>query len=116
MKIGGIDIRGVAQRVLAESRDASAYVQRVLEMRPLDREVLRVVIAGQPLYAEETRRRLALAVGLEGDALTNRQVQVAVDRLVAEQIIYPAERGTYLIEDEQLAEWIKSSPDELGLG
>jgi uncharacterized protein len=116
MKIGGIDIRGAAQRVLAESRDASGYAQRVLEMRPLDREVLRVVIAGQPLYAEETRRRLALAVGLEGDALTNRQVQVAVDRLVAEQIIYPADRGAYLIEDEQLAEWIKSSPDELGLG
>lgn len=116
MKIGGTDIGGVAQRVLAESRDASGYVQRLLDLRPLDREVLRAVIARKPLYADDTRRQLALAVGLEGEALSNRQVQVAVDRLVAEQIIYPAERGVYLIEDDQLAEWLKSSPDELGFG
>lgn len=115
MKIGGTDIGAVAQRVLAESRDASGYVQRLLDLRPLDREVLRAVIARLPLYADETRRQLALAVGLDGEALTSRQVQVAVERLVAEQIVYPAGRGVYQIEDDQLAEWLRDSPDQLGL-
>jgi hypothetical protein len=96
--------------VLLESRDASGYVQRLMDMRPLDREVMRAVIARLPLYTEETRRQLALAVGIEGEALTTRQVQIAVERLVAEQIIYQAGRGVYEIEDDQLAEWLRAAP------
>jgi uncharacterized protein YukE len=114
MKMGGTDIAAVAQRVLAESRDASGYLQRLLEMRPLDREVLRAVLARVPLYTEATRRRLAQTVGIDGEPLTTRQVQVAVERLLSEQIIYQAERGVYEIEDHQLAEWLAASPDLIG--
>ena len=116
MKIGGTDIIAIAQQVLAESRDASGYVQRLMEMRPLDREVMRAVIERAPLYTDDTRRRLALAVGIEGEPLTTRQVQIAVERLVTEQIIYQAGRGVYEIEDDQLAEWLRSAPDLIGNG
>ena len=116
MKIGGIDIIAVAQQVLAESRDASGYVQRLMEMRPLDREVMRAVIERLPLYTDDTRRRLALAVGIEEEPLTTRQVQIAVERLVNEQIIYQAGRGVYEIEDDQLAEWLRASPELIGNG
>jgi hypothetical protein len=110
MKTGGTGLMDIAQQVLLESRDASGYVQRLMDMRPLDREVMRAVIARLPLYTEETRRQLALAVGIEGEALTTRQVQIAVERLVAEQIIYQAGRGVYEIEDDQLAEWLRAAP------
>jgi len=110
MKIGGTDIGSIAERVLAESRDASGYVQRLMEMRPLDREVLRAVTERVPLYTEQSRRRFALAVGIDGEPLTTRQVQIAVERLRAEQIIYQAERGVYEIEDDQLAEWLRAAP------
>ncbi|MBC7684988.1 MAG: hypothetical protein H7176_07135 [Bdellovibrionales bacterium] len=116
MKIGGTDIIAIAQQVLAESRDASGYVQRLMEMRPLDREVMRAVIERLPLYTDDTRRRLALAVGIEGEPLTTRQVQIAVERLVTEQIIYQAGRGVYEIEDDQLAEWLRAAPDLIGNG
>ena len=114
MKIGGTDIIAIAQQVLAESRDASGYVQRLMEMRPLDREVMRAVIERAALYTDETRRKLALAVGIEGEPLTTRQVQIAVERLVTEQIIYQAGRGVYEIEDDQLAEWLRSAPGLIG--
>lgn len=115
MKIGGTDIMAIAEQVLAESRDASGYVQRLMELRPLDREVMRAVIERLPLYTEETRTRLALAVGVDGE-LTTRQVQIAVERLVAEQIIYQAGRGVYEIEDDQLADWLRASPGLIGNG
>lgn len=114
MKQGGTAIMDIAQQVLLESRDASGYVQRLMEMRPLDREVMRAVIARLPLYTDDTRRRLALAVGIGGEPLTTRQVQIAVERLVAEQIIYQAGRGVYQIEDDQLAEWLRASPALIG--
>jgi hypothetical protein len=114
MKTGGTALLQVAQQVLLESRDASGYVQRLMDMRPLDREVMRAVIARLPLYTDETRRRLALAVGIEGEPLTTRQVQIAVERLVAEQIIYQAGRGSYEIEDDQLAEWLRAAPALIG--
>ena len=110
MKRGGTDIGTVAQHVLAESRDASGYVQRLLDMRPLDRAVLRAILGRVPLYGEDTRRGLAEAVGIEGEPLTTRQVQAAVERLVAEQIIFQAQRGVYEIEDEQLAQWLAAAP------
>lgn len=110
MKIGGTNILAVADQVLIESRDASGYIQRLIDMRPLDREVMRAVTERVPLYTEETRRRLARAVGIEGEPLTTRQVQIAVDRLVSEQIIYQAGRGVYEIEDDQLAAWLRASP------
>jgi hypothetical protein len=116
MKQGGTGIMQIAQQVLLESRDASGYVQRLMEMRPLDREVMRAVIARLPLYTEETRRQLALAVGIEGEPLTTRQVQIAVERLVAEQIIFQAGRGVYEIEDDQLAEWLRAAPGLIGHG
>jgi hypothetical protein len=114
MKTGGTGIMDIAQQVLLESRDASGYVQRLMDMRPLDREVMRAVIGRLPLYTEETRRQLALAVGIEGEPLTTRQVQIAVERLVAEQIIYQAGRGVYEIEDDQLAEWLRAAPGLIG--
>jgi uncharacterized protein len=115
MKMGGTDILSVAQRVLAESRDASGYAQRLMEMRPLDREVIRAIVARTALYTEETRSKLARAVGIDGEPLTARQVQVAVERLLAEQIIYQADRGVYEIEDHQLAEWLQDAPELVGL-
>ena len=116
MKSGGVDIERVARVVLAESRDASGYAQRLQQMRPLDREVIRAVVARTPLYTEATRRALAQAIGIDGEPLSARQVQVAVERLIAEQIIYQAERGVYQIEDDQLAEWLQSTPDVIGTG
>jgi hypothetical protein len=114
LKLGGTDIGGVARRVLDESRDASGYVQRLMDIRPLDREVLRAILARVPLYADSTRRRLAQAVGIEGEPLTTRQVQIAVERLLAEQIIFQAQRGVYQIEDDQLAQWLAAAPGLIG--
>lgn len=116
MKLGGVDIMQVARQVLTESRDASGYIQRLLQMRPLDREVIRAVIESVPLYTEETRLRLARSIGIEDEPLTARQVQIAIDRLLAEQIIFPAERGVYEIEDQQLAQWLVSTPGLTGHG
>ena len=77
---------------------------------------MRAVIERLPLYTDDTRRRLALAVGIEEEPLTTRQVQIAVERLVNEQIIYQAGRGVYEIEDDQLAEWLRASPELIGNG
>jgi hypothetical protein len=87
-----------------------------MEMRPLDREVIRVIVARAPLYTDETRTRLALAIGLGGEPLSARQVQVAVERLLAEQIIYQVGRGVYEIEDHQLGEWLLAAPQMMGAG
>lgn len=81
MKLGGMDIMNVAHQVLTESRDAAGYLQRLMQMRPLDREVIRAVIQRAPLYAEETRLRFARSIGIEGETRTARQVQIAIDRL-----------------------------------
>jgi hypothetical protein len=106
MKAGGVDIEDVARHVLDESRQASGYAQRLMDMRPLDRAVLRAVVAQMPLYSEESRSQFSAAIGIEGEPLSARQVQVAVDRLLAEQMIYQSGRGRYEIEDHQLAEWL----------
>lgn len=111
MKAGGTDIVTVARHVLTESRNASGYAERFLQMRALDREVLRAILEGVPLYADATRARMALAVGVEQDGISARQVQIAVDRLTAGQIIYQSARGVYEIEDEQLAAWLRGFPD-----
>lgn len=116
MKMGGTDIRGVAQHVLAEARAASGYAERLRHMRALDREVIRAVVHRAPLYNADTRTRISHAIGIEGEPLTARQVQVAVDRLLAEQIIYQQARGVYEIEDHQLAEWLLAAPDIIDQG
>ena len=110
MKTGGVDIDRVAQHVLEETQEASGYARRLQAMRPLDRAVLRAVVARMPLYADDSRSKFAAAIGVEGEPLSARQVQVAVDRLLAEQIIYQTGRGQYAIEDHQLAEWLLASP------
>lgn len=111
MKAGGVDIEDMAAHVLAESRQASGYAQRLAEMRPLDRSVLRAILKNTSLYSEDSRNMLSAEIGLEGEPLSTRQVQVAVDRLLAEQIIYQSGRGHYQIEDHQLAEWLLAIPD-----
>jgi hypothetical protein len=78
--------------------------------------VIRVIVARAPLYSDDTRSRLALAIGLEGEPLSARQVQVAVERLLAEQIIYQVSRGVYEIEDHQLGEWLLAAPQMMGGG
>jgi hypothetical protein len=114
MKFGGVDIMNIAQQVLTESRDAAGYVQRLMQMRPLDREVIGAVIERVPLYTEETRLRMARAIGIDGEPLTARQVQIAVERLLSEQIVFQAERGAYEIEDEQLAQWLLATSGSAG--
>lgn len=37
-------------------------------------------------------------------------MRIAVDRPLAERIIFPAERGVDQIEDQQLAQWLASTP------
>jgi hypothetical protein len=111
MKAGGVDIAGVTQQVLEESRKAAGYVQRLADMRPLDRAVLNAVVMNLPLYSDESRSKMSSEIGIEGEPLSARQVQVAVERLLADQIIYQSGRGRYDIEDQQLAEWLLvSSP------
>jgi hypothetical protein len=110
MKAGGVNIAEVAQQVLKESRLASGYAQRLREMRPLDRAVLRAIAERLPLYADESRGKFSSEIGLEGETLSARQVQVALQRLIAEQLIYQTGRGQYEIEDHQLAEWLLAVP------
>jgi hypothetical protein len=114
MKAGGVDIAEVARRVLEESRLASGYAQRLLEMRPLDRAVLRAVAERLPLYADESRSKFSSEIGIEGESLSARQVQVALERLLAEQLIYQVGRGQYEIEDHQLAEWLLAVREDYG--
>jgi hypothetical protein len=116
MKTGGVDIAGVAQHVLEESREASGYIQLLASMRRLDREVIRAIVCGTSLYTDEARSRFAAAIGVEGEPLSARQVQVAVDRLLSEQIIFQSGRGQYEIEDHQLAEWLRSSAGVMAPG
>ncbi len=75
-------------------------------MRPLDRVVLNAVLKNLPLYSDESRSKFSSEIGIEGEPLTARQIQVAVERLLSEQIIYQSGRGQYEIEDHQLAEWL----------
>lgn len=106
MKTGGVDIDYVARHVLDESREAAGYAQRLEAMRPLDSEVLRAVAARMSLYSDESRSKFSAAIGVEGEPLSARQVQVAVDRLLADQVIYQIGRGLYEVEDHQFAEWL----------
>jgi len=111
MKSGGIDIEDVARHVLEESHQASGYVQRLAAMRPLDRVVLRAVLKNLPLYSDESRSKFSTEIGIDGEPLSARQVQVAVERLLAEQVIFQSGRGRYEIEDHQLAEWLLTQYD-----
>src|ERR1700674_2952041 len=111
MKLGGTDIGELTRQVVRDSRDNSGYKERLLAMRLLDREVIMTVLRKQPLYADETRKRIGSALGLE--ELTPGQIQVAVERLVAEQIIHSRDRGEYQIEDPQLESWLSEHGEEL---
>jgi hypothetical protein len=105
MKSGGVDIETAALHVMEQARKTSGYAQRFASMRPLDREVMRAIVARMPLYTTQSRSTLAAAIGIDGK-LSARQVQVAVNRLLSEQLIYQRGRGVYEIEDPQLAEWL----------
>ncbi|NVM76652.1 hypothetical protein FHW83_002453 [Duganella sp. SG902] len=106
MKSGDTDIEEVARHVQVESHQAAGYAPRLAAMRPLDRVVLNAVLKKMALYSDESRSKFSTEIGIEGELLTARQIQVAVERLLSEQIIYQSGRGQYEIEDHQLAEWL----------
>jgi hypothetical protein len=68
--------------------------------------VVRAVVDKVTLYSDDTLAQFSKRLGVD---VTTRQVQGAVDRLLADQIIYRQDMGLYEIEDPQLAEWLKSS-------
>ena len=119
MEAGTTDIIGAVELILQQSRINSGYAEQFGLMRALDREVVHAVVDKISLYSENSLNKFSRRLGVD---VTTRQVQGAVDRLLADQIIYKEGKGIYEIEDSQLAEWLKCtmetdllSDDQTGL-
>jgi hypothetical protein len=106
MEAGTTDILGAVEFILQQSRINSGYAEQFDMMRALDREVVRAVVDKISLYTEDSLIKFSKRLGVD---VTTRQVQGAVERLLADQIIYKEELGIYEIEDSQLSEWLKST-------
>lgn len=106
MEAGTTDIVGAVEFILHQSRANSGYVEQFELMRALDREVVRAVVGKISLYGEQSLATYSTRLGVD---VTTRQVQGAIERLLADQIIYRQDMGNYEIEDPQLAEWLKST-------
>ena len=106
MEAGTTDILGAVELILQHSRINSGYAEQFDLMRALDRELVLAVADKISLYGKDSLAKFSKRLGVD---VTARQVQGAVDRLLADQIIYRQDMGTYEIEDPQFAEWLKST-------
>lgn len=80
---------------------------RILKALPLlDRLVLQAVLEGAPLFAEDTRCRMAATLGSPTPSTT--AVQSAGERLLRDEIITRRERGQYEISDPAFAQWLQA--------
>jgi hypothetical protein len=89
-----------------DMHDDAEYVKVLKALPPLDRLVLQAVLEGAPLFAEDTRTRMAATLG--SAAQTTTSVQSAAERLLRDELITRRERGTYEISDPGFAQWLKA--------
>jgi len=105
----------LAEAVALKVHDVHDEVQyaKLLKALPvLDRLVLQAVLAGAPLFAEDTRARIATTLG--SPPPTTTAVQSAAERLLRDEIITRRERGQYEIADPGFAQWLQTLiPQEL---
>jgi hypothetical protein len=114
MKMGGSTILAAVHSVMAAAQAGAGHVQRLQQLRPLDRQLLLMLVEQVPLYSEDARTRMAFAMGID-EAIGERQVQVALDRLVAEHIVSAAEPDRYVIVDPQFEAWLRDAHGTSGV-
>lgn len=93
-----------------DEQDEAQYRRMLKTMPPLDRLVLRAVLARTPLFAEDTRNGMALALGSTPPATAT--VQSAAERLLRDEVITRRDRGQYEIADPSFEQWLQSQMAE----
>ncbi|HEV2444055.1 MAG TPA: hypothetical protein VGT07_16145 [Steroidobacteraceae bacterium] len=80
------------------------------QLRPPDREVLKLIAAGEStdLFSERTRKRLSRALRLP-KLVSPRAMQGFLQRLEREELVIRVERGEYALQDEVLLEWLRGA-------
>lgn len=101
---GGLDFLGLCARVREEAESRAGMHSVWQDLKPFEQLVVKSVLRGESLYADETRQRYAQALGV--DAVSPSQVQAALTRLVNEQILFGKARGEYEIEDTGFQAWL----------
>lgn len=80
------------------------------QLRPYDREVLKVIAGGEntDLFSQRTRKRVCTALRLP-KVTSPRMMQGALQRLEREELVIRIERGEYALQDEVLLEWVRGA-------
>ncbi len=75
---------------------------------PADRELLRLIVAGvTDVFSESSRRRLGNALGME-EAVTKNVPQKSLHRLQDVDLVLRMDYGSYQVQDDALAEWLRN--------
>jgi len=111
---GGTDFMAVCHQIREAAENRADMLGAWSRLKPLEQLVVQSVLRGEGLYAEDTRQRLALALGV--DEMSASQVQSVVNRLVGEQILFARGRGEYEIEDAGFRDWLVRHLAELPMG
>lgn len=102
---GGTDILTATRTRIAMANQGAAYEMRLMELLPFDQVVLATVLQpGIKVFGEPARSDMGARLGLTSP-VTTTQVQQSINRMMAAQILFRTERGTYQIEDDQMATW-----------
>lgn len=80
------------------------------QLRPYDREVLKVISEGEntDLFSQRTRKRISAALRLL-KVTSPRTMQGALQRLEREELVIRIERGEYALQDEVFLEWVRGA-------
>lgn len=111
---GGTDFMAVCHQIREAAENRADMLGAWSRLKPLEQLVVQSVLRGEGLYAEDTRQKLALALGV--DEMSASQVQSVVNRLVGEQILFARARGEHEIEDAGFRDWLTRHLAELPLG
>jgi hypothetical protein len=108
---GLTDFMGICHEIRDGAESRADMIGMWSRLKPLEQLVVQCVLAGEGLYTEGTRTKLAQAIGV--DEVTNNQVQSVVNRLLDEQILFFKQRGKYEIEDAGFKDWLTRHLSEL---
>ncbi|HEV2269439.1 MAG TPA: hypothetical protein VGR92_08275 [Steroidobacteraceae bacterium] len=80
------------------------------QLRPYDREVLKVIALGEntDLFSQRTRKKVSTALELP-KVTSPRMMQASLQRLEREELVIRIERGEYALQDEVLLEWVRGA-------
>jgi hypothetical protein len=103
---GIVDVKVGLQRYLAADRHVAGWRALLESLEPFDLAVLRVIAKGLPALGKHTLDELGTQTR---DTVTQSKVRSAIDRLQRQGIVSKVDRGTLVIDDPLLGEYLAQS-------